>query len=136
MISNNDLRMIRAATALSLNSPYPRIHIGAVVARKNVVLGMGFNRPKSHPLQKKYNELVGRVTKNDCLHAEMDALNSCYNEDLSGCVMYVSRLSKDYKNAMCRPCAACMQAMKDRYIERTVYLTTDGIAEEHIGAKD
>lgn len=139
VISNRDLEMLRAATAISMTSCYPRVHIGCVIADKNKVYGIGVNRKKTHSVQDSYNKLA-RVTRPAAnLHAEIAALIACghleKSDELSRCTAYIGRLNANMTNGLCRPCPACMLALQDYHIERLIYTTPDGIAVEILNGK-
>ena len=58
-LSSNQRRFIGRAIQLSTLSTYERVQIGAlVVSPRGVVIGQGFNQPKSHPLQYRDNNQV------------------------------------------------------------------------------
>ena len=115
MLPANVIRMLELARRVSLRSPYPRIHIGAVVARKARVLGVGFNQRKTHPRSPSpYRHL----------HAEIDAVMGVPLTELRGAVVYVYRSLPSGLPGMSRPCADC-----ERYLQgcgvKTVYYTRD-----------
>ena len=87
----------------------------ALVVKKNRVLSVGYNNPKTHPLAK---------TKMKQLHAEMDAIIGCTEEQLDGAELIVVRARRDNKIGMAKPCKACHDFIKLMGIKR-VYYTVD-----------
>lgn len=138
MISKKDMKMMNVAEAASKLSTHRQFALGAVVANNNGILGIGFNKEKSHPLQKRYNK--ARVFSKGCIanewshiHAELDAMLKVKDRSqLVGATIYVSRSLKSGVNGCARPCAACMDAAKDFKIKKLVYTTEYGIATEFI----
>ena len=131
MISNNDRRLLDVALELSKHSAYPRVKIGAVVGLKGKILGAGVNQVKSHPLQRRYNDRTNRKAKHHNLHAELSAIFGVGSQT-EGATIYVARHDLTGKPGLCRPCVACMEAIKEYGIKRIVYMTPDGTAEEYI----
>ena len=133
-------KMFNVAQSVSEVSEFPRIKIGAVVARKHNILAVGVNQLKSHPLQKKYNK--NRFTNNEdsCqhhLHAEMDALSKIrFTDELNKAVIYVFRKNNNDKLAMSRPCPGCMARIKDVGIKKVYYTTEFGFAVEHLNKEN
>lgn len=124
-------RFIGLALAESARSTYDRVRIGAVLVHKNYVVSAGANLSTSHPLQYNYNERVGRYAPRHCLHAEMHAIVRAREyERFDQCDMFVARYDRRGRLAMCRPCKACQQALKDKGITRVTYTTPLGIAAE------
>jgi len=87
----------------------------ALVVKKNRVLSVGYNNPKTHPLAK---------TKMRQLHAEMDAIIGCNAEQLDGAELVVVRARRDKKVGMAKPCKACHEFIAKVGIKR-VYYTVD-----------
>lgn len=119
------------AQKISELSSYGRISIGAVIVKGGGVLACGVNKRKTHPLQKKYNKYRGFILKNDYLHAEMCAIINS-RTDLRGAEMYVARRDKNGRLSLCRPCEACIKAMKDNGITGVYYTTANGYAYEKV----
>lgn len=109
-------RFFELAKKLSVKSNHPKHQLGCVIVNKNRIVGVGFNKFKTHT---KSNHAF------QMLHAEVDALLGVARADLKGCTAYVYRETKDGAPAMSKPCAACEIALKDAGI-KTVFYTTDG----------
>lgn len=132
-ISNKARKYFDIALAVSKLSDYPRIRIGAVIIKNGDVASVGFNRKKSHPIQKKYNVHRGchDETRN-YIHAEMSAIVKAKNIDLTGSTIYISRNTVSGDIAMCRPCPACMKAIIDRGIKKIFYTSNIGYEKVYI----
>lgn len=121
------------AQEVSKLSDYPRIKIGAIITKGGDVLSVGFNRRKSHPIQKKYNVHRGCGDESkDYIHAEMAAIIKVHHKDLRGATIYVSRKNANGDRAMCRPCNACMKAILDAGIKKICYTSEYGFEKIYV----
>jgi len=111
------------AKKLSYKSDYPPHKLGAVVVRRNAILGIGFNKTKTHPKAK---------TRFKTIHAEMAAILNTQTEDLTGCSIYVYRETKDGKPALAKPCEYCLELIRQVGIKHIYYSDTDGFKYERI----
>lgn len=121
------------AREVSKLSDFKRIKIGCCIVLKHEVIATGYNTKKSHPLQAKLNHL--RFTDhfdkcNHYLHSELRALISCKHMDLNRAELYVYREDRDGHIQMCRPCQACLYAIKQAGIKTIHYTTYDGFVKE------
>lgn len=105
------------AKQLSFHSPM-RHQLGAVIVRKNKVIGTGFNTYKSHPR-------FG-TNRNDWryMHAEAAALYSCtkQNCDPRGASLYIYRRY----GQLSKPCDSCL-SLCDKHGISEIHYTEDGI---------
>lgn len=108
-------------------STFDQYRLGAVITSGNYVVARGRNRPKSHPMQLKYEKYRGRTGIRNHVHAEVDALIRSGYEDLTGCEIFVYRETKAGHLANSKPCPACMQAIKDSGIQYIYFTSEDGI---------
>lgn len=129
MITQRDLYFLKLAFAMSKYSDYKRVHIGAVIVKKNSVISTGCNKIKSHPIQRLYNNRYLDYHTKNCLHAEIDALIKAEDSDCKGATLYVARRGLDNKIRLSKPCDACFNYAKDLGIKRIVYTIEDGIKE-------
>lgn len=106
----------------------------------NKVLSNGWNSYKTHPIQMRYNRFRELAEDNrefiNCshgLHAEMMCLINTKDIDIdwSKVSLFVYR-ENNGKKQMCRPCKACMQALKDRGINNIYYTSKNGYNYEKI----
>ena len=117
------MNFFELAKKLSYKSDYPPHKLGAVVVRKNSIVGIGFNKTKTHPKAK---------TRFKTIHAEMAAILNCQQEDLSGCSIYVYRETKDKQLALAKPCECCLELIRQVGIKDIYYTDTDGFKYERI----
>lgn len=95
-----------------------KMKLGAVLVKKNDILGYGYNSSKTHPLGSKDYKT---------LHAEIAALYHCLKRrvDVEGAVMYVFR-----KNSLlAKPCKWCEKTLRKHGISKVYY--TDKIPSKH-----
>jgi tRNA(Arg) A34 adenosine deaminase TadA len=88
----------------------------------------GWNKKKSHPLQKKYSKTVESIF----LHAEIDVIKNAIREvdTLENAVMYLARVKRDQDKSwtwgLSHPCKGCLSAINAFNIPHLIY-TTDKI---------
>ena len=130
------LKFFKLAKEIAKTSNYGKIKIGAVIVRKNMIVSVGVNIRKSHPLQKKYNHLRFDLTAADnChhyIHAETAAIIHAGSTDLSDCVIYVYREDLNGALACSRPCPACLSLIGLVGIKKIFYTTREGLTEESL----
>lgn len=107
--------------------------VAAAVVLKNDIVSIGFNRRKSHPMQKKYSSHEDAIF----MHAEIDAIRGALRnvsvEDLSRSTLYVSRLkfansesnlSKERMHrGLAKPCSGCTSAIAAFDIKHVCFST-------------
>lgn len=122
MSTNSTDRFFDIARRLSKKSDYCH-QLGAVVAKKNKIVGLGFNQPhKTHPRSNNRFKTI---------HAELDAILGLAKEDLEGSTIYVYREHKDGSPANSKPCQYCQMLIKQAGIKKVCY-TDDGQYKEYI----
>lgn len=109
-----------------------RVMIGAAIVKGNYVISEGFNKNKTHPFQSMHNARTMCISPNPNIHAEVDALIYSRYSDLSGCEIFVYRAMVDGTIANCRPCKACVNALKDAGVKHVYYTTDKGYHYERI----
>ena len=106
--------------------PVSNARIASAIVIGNIVVGLGRNSYKTHPLQAKY----GKTEHTIHLHAEIDAIKNSLRrvsvDDLCKATIYISRVKKrDRKRGfvpgLSAPCSGCMGAITDFGIKRIVY---------------
>jgi deoxycytidylate deaminase len=105
----------KLARNISKLSEY-RVQVGAVLAKKVPLMACA-NKLVSHPKFANGND--HRTT----LHAEMRCLLHTQHSDREGSVIYVYRETKDQKPALARPCAFCMEALKEAGVKKVFFST-------------
>lgn len=122
MESERTIRFFDMARKLSKKSEYSH-QLGAVVAKKNKVLGLGFNKPyKTHPRSNNRFKTT---------HAELDAILGLSAEELTGATIYVYRETKDGSPANSKPCQYCQMLIKKAGIKKVCY-TDEGKFKEYL----
>ena len=116
-------RFFNLAKKLSQKSDYQAHKLGAVIVRGGEVVGIGFNKRKTHPLSK---------TRFNNIHAELSAVLNSGLENLQGCHVYVYRETKQGQIAMARPCGHCMDILKKLSVRRVYYSTPNGFQKERV----
>lgn len=124
----------------SEKSIYGRTKIGCILVYNGSVISRGHNGYKTHPLQEKQNlrfRYKGSPTHYyaPTIHAELECLAPVrwLDIDWSRAELYTYRETADGKLAMCRPCPACMDLIKNQFgIRKIHYTTDDGYATEVI----
>ncbi len=101
----------RVAKAASCHGEHKLHRLGAVVAKGNSVISIGWNRNKTHPKSTHAWKYI---------HAEMSALMKA-GEKASGADLYVARVGRDgvLRNSM--PCPACMALIASYGIKRVFF---------------
>lgn len=134
-----NVKWIEFARSISDLSDHTRIMVGAVIVHKNSIISVGHNQRKTHPKQHRHNHLrfakcIEAMDSTGSLHAEMHAVIRAERElsDLSKCKLFVYRSDRNGNRAMCRPCAACMDAITKAGIKEIQYTTNDGFAVEYL----
>lgn len=124
---------------VAMNSEFNRVHVGCIAIYKGRMIGSGFNSEKTHPMQYHYN----RYRQNDNvisanllpkIHAEIMCISSIKKQDIDfkKVKLFIYRIRNDQPFGIARPCAACMNAIKDLGIKNIYYTTDVGYAHEYL----
>lgn len=108
---------------LSQHSDHHQHKLGAVIVKKNKILGIGFNKVKTH---------TKSPHKFNMLHAEISAILNTDPKDLEGSSIYVYRERKDGKLGNARPCIYCYQLIYKYKIKKIYYSSEDGFMKEYV----
>lgn len=121
------IKFLNMALEESTRSTYTRVKIGAVITQDNKVISKGANLSTSHPVQAYWNRITNREAPANNLHAEMNALVRAKRsgESLVGATIYIARLDRNNQLSQCRPCVACMAALKDAGIRTIIHTTPE-----------
>lgn len=95
--------------------------ISCVIAKRNQVISIGYNKYKTNPASKH---------PFPCTHAELSAILDNRYADLRGTTAYVYRENNKGEFRTARPCEFCYAALKEAGIKRMVYTITNGYKEE------
>lgn len=115
------LKHFALARKASLKSDHPCHRLGAVVARGNKVVSIGWNRYKTHPHSPHPFKHI---------HAEVAALMKI-TDKLDGADLYIYREGKDGIPRLSKPCKSCMNVIKQAGIKR-IYYTDFGYRSEMV----
>jgi len=118
--------MIPRQAAIAAASSTHKHRLGAVLVKGGRVLATGYNR-------------VGHKAAHgdwpDSVHAEVMAISKLLKpkhfHKLHGCKLFVTRIRKNGKTALAKPCEPCLSLIKSVGIKEIIY-TTDEQAIERI----
>ena len=125
-------RYFDLAESVSNLSDYHRVHIGSVIVKNKEIVSVGQNMLKTHPAQHRYNKWLPYDIQIDHIHSEINAISKARTESLRGSTIYIFRRDRNGDIAMCRPCNACMQAIRDAGIKNMYYTNKNGFCYERI----
>lgn len=142
-LSKKDYKYFDMARKAAQESDFDNFKLGCVIVHKNKIISIGHNSKKTSPVQKKYNHYRHFNTSNKpvkhSLHAEISALTSIpkcvdVNLDYSQVKVYIYRISpgKRLSQGLSRPCAGCLQALRDKGVRHIFYTTDDGFVREEL----
>lgn len=104
-------------------SDHPVHKMSCIIANKNQVVSVGFNKYKTHPKSK---HPWGYI------HAELAAILDNRFADIKGCTAYIYRETRDGKPAIAKPCPTCLETLRLAGIKKIVYTDLNGYKEENI----
>ncbi len=122
---------LRIAKQVAKQSEYGKYRVGAVlVSASGIIVGVGNNKRKTHPQQKRYAVKAGMPDRL-FLHAEIAAL---IDREKYAPTIVVCRLTKKGRLAMARPCPVCMLALKLAAVREIYYSNEYGeLTHEFVG---
>lgn len=95
--------------------------MGAVLSYRKQIKAVGWNRRRSHPMQKKFASIPERIL----LHAEIDciknALKQFPKDEIGKFTLYIARVHKDGTPALAAPCEGCLEAIKEYGIKKVIW---------------
>ena len=125
-------KYFKLAENISELSDFKRVHIGSVLVKNKDVVSVGQNMLKTHPAQHRYNKCLPYDMPTDHVHSEINCISKARPDLLRGSTLYIFRRDRNGNPAMCRPCNACMQAIRDAGIRDIYYSTGYGYSYERI----
>lgn len=137
-MTNKDFYYFNKAKEVCELSDFNRVHIGCIAVYKNIIIAKGFNTYKSNPLQKIYNKYrtlyIDGAEPLHTLHAEMMVISKIIHLDINfnKVKLYIYRKDLNNNLALCKPCEACIRAIKDLGIKEIYYTTNNGYINEVI----
>ena len=108
-------KFFKLAEKLAQKSDHPDHKHGAVLIRKNNVIGIGFNQNKTHSKSTHPFRTI---------HAELSAILNSQQETFDNCELYVVRKRKNGELANSKPCNSCHKMLSSLGIKK-VYFSTD-----------
>ncbi len=106
-------RYFEAAKKMSLRSTHHQHKLGCVIVNKNKIIGMGFNKLKTHPDSNHPYKST---------HAEFHAICNVLDVSmLKNADIYVYRATRNGKEALAKPCRYCEQLIRRHGIARIFY---------------
>lgn len=132
-LTKREEKFFKVAKAVAKTSTFHRNHLGCCIVYKGVVVSVGCNSERSHPLQKEYNKRYKNFDTDvypNKLHAEVHALSLLLSSkkdiDWSKTSLYIYRELKNGKPAFSYPCSACSQLIRDLGISTIYYVNEQG----------
>lgn len=113
-------KFFNLAKKLAESSDYEQHPMGAVIARGNKLISVGFNRKRTHPLSK---------TRFANIHSELSAIINARG-DTKGAEIYIYRETKDGKPALARPCIHCQALIREFGLKVSYYTSESGYVKE------
>ena len=92
-----------------------------MLAKGNRVLGVGFNKPKTHPKLKTWSYVEGSG-----IHAEMSACLGLGPQRLVGSSIHVARLLRNGEWGLAKPCFACQNFLRHAGVRSMFYTVKPG----------
>ena len=133
-LTRTEQSFFKAAESVSMLSDH-RFKIGCIIVDKHRIISSGHNsNTKCHSVQAKIDTKFFNCFCTGKVHAETSAILPLLkgSEDYSRATLYTYRKHADGSLANARPCARCMQLIKDIGITRIKYTTDDGYATEYL----
>jgi deoxycytidylate deaminase len=104
-------------------SDHPQHKHGAAIVKGNKIISLGFNKNKTNPNS-------NHIYKTH--HAELDVILKSRREDLSDCVLYIYRETKNGELGNSYPCQYCQELLKKVNIKSVCYSTPEGFKESKL----
>lgn len=118
------MKFLKLLQKLKNLSDHPVHKMSCVIAKKNRVVSIGFNKCKTHTSSKHQYQMI---------HAELAAILDNKFADLKGCIAYVYREDKAGQAACSKPCDSCFQILKEAKVKKIGYFNKNNkYVEERI----
>lgn len=116
-LTKRDKKFFEIAKRLSKKSEHHRHHIGCVITNGSKLVGLGFNRLKTH---------TRSTHPFHSIHAELHAILGITVSDLRGSKVYVYRENFWGQLAMSKPCPTCHKMLQDLGVREVFYTCENG----------
>lgn len=113
-MSRTDRARLDVASKIANLSDVKMRH-GCAIYKGGSILAVGKNSSRTH------GKFITGYNTNYSEHAEIATLRQVNKKNLKGSVLYVSRVRRDGKEMMSRPCADCEKAILEAGIKKVVY---------------
>lgn len=115
--------MIHLASKASKNSTYKH-KLGAVLVKSGRILATGYNRVGHR------SRFAVPIEKEASVHAEIAVISKLMKpkhvHKLQGSKLYISRVRKNGKLGLAKPCSECLSVIKSVGIREIIYTTENG----------
>lgn len=112
-------RGFRYAVKAAYLSDMHTYRVGAALMNKNRVISIGWNSTKTHPkCPTKYSR-----------HAEFNVFVGVSPLDVSGCTLFVARITKTNRASMAMPCKDCQMFLRALNLRRIFFTNRIGEME-------
>ena len=105
-----------AMTGNGVGTKRKLFRLGAVLVHKNIIISVGMNSYKTHPL-------MAPRTEWPFLHAEQHAIVRAGVDNCEGLDLYVARVLKNNELALSKPCSVCAKLIRNVGIKNVYYST-------------
>lgn len=106
---------VRAAYLSDLHSH----RVGAALFRKSILVSIGWNSLKTHP----------KCPTEFSRHAEFNVFIGTSKIDVSGCTLYVARLTRTNIISIAKPCQDCQEFLDALGLRNILFTNTEGKLE-------
>ncbi len=111
---------IELATKVAHSGIHRQHRVGAVLTSGGNVISLGANNAKTHPIMRGFKTL----------HGEVAALIGTRWKDISGSIVFVSRINGNGRVGLAKPCPTCQTILKEYGVRKAYYTVGDGTIGE------
>lgn len=115
------MKFLKLLKKLRSLSDHPLHKMSCVIANKNQIISIGFNKYKTHTASRHQYKMI---------HAELAAILDNKFADLKGTTAYIYRENRHGEQALAKPCPSCMETLKLAGVKKIVYTIDKGVKEE------
>ena len=110
------------AKKLSKKSDYKSYKLGSVIVKNNRIVGMGFNKDRTHPKSNSWDHYI---------HAELSAILNA-GEECQGSDIYVYRENRIGEISPSKPCVNCKKLIVAAGIKNVYFTVKHGYEKEKV----
>ena len=108
----------RAVRAAYLSDLYSH-RVGAALFRKSILISVGWNSLKTHP----------KCPTKFSRHAEFNVFIGLSRIDVSGCTLFIARITRTNRIGIAKPCIDCQEFLAALGLKNIFYTTQSGRIE-------